>query len=142
MKAKSMYYSKTGNSQIIATELGRIYQCVSDQIPPAFPCDGEKLLFVGVEMDKNVEKHVVDFCRDLKPSRAKNVAFYVVSSTGSTSALDALKSTVKANGVNIAGDTLVVEIKNSIFKKGKVSDEDLAKVRDWAADIVNSKLVG
>lgn len=37
MKAKSLHFSKSGNVQPIASEIGRVMQCVCDQIPPAYP---------------------------------------------------------------------------------------------------------
>ena len=77
MKAKSLHFSKSGSAQIIASELGRVYQSVCDQIPPAYPCEGEKVVFVGVEMTGKVPSPVDRFCRDLTPSRAQNVAIYV-----------------------------------------------------------------
>lgn len=140
MKAKSMHFSKNGNAQIIAGELGRAYQCVSDQIPPAYPCESEKVIFIGIDTDKSIDKPVVDFCKDLKPARAKNVAFYLVSGTGNVSELEPVKATLKSNGVNVAGETLVVNVKNSLFKKGKVTDADVAAVKKWAEDIVKNKL--
>lgn len=33
MKAKSLHFSKSGNVQPIASEIGRVMQCVCDQIP-------------------------------------------------------------------------------------------------------------
>ncbi len=140
MKAKSMHYSKNGNAVQIAGRLGEIYRCVSDQIPPAYPCESEKIIFIGIDTDKKIEKPVVDFCKDLTPQRAKNVAFYVVSGTGNISELDAVKSTLKANGVNVAGDTLVIRVKHSLFSKGKVTDADIETAVKWAADLVENKL--
>ena len=87
MKVKSMHYSKNGNAQAIAARLGEIYRCVSDQIPPAYPCESEKVIFIGIETEKKIEKPVVDFCKDLTPQRTKNVAFYLVSGSGNTSEL-------------------------------------------------------
>ena len=45
MKAKSLHFSKSGNVQPIASEIGRVMQCVCDQIPPAYPCEGEKVAY-------------------------------------------------------------------------------------------------
>lgn len=140
MKAKSLHYSKSGNVQVIAGRLGETYRCVSDQIPPAYPCEAEKIVFIGIETDKKIEKPVVDFCKNLDPARARNVAFYLVSGSGNTSGLDPLKETLKSHGVNVAGDTLVINVKSSLFKKGKVTDADVETALKWAQDIVDNKL--
>ena len=54
MKAKSLHFSKRGTVQPIAAEIGRVFQCVCDQIPPAYPCEGEKVVFIGVDMSGKV----------------------------------------------------------------------------------------
>ena len=74
MKAKSLHFSKSGNVQPIASEIGRVMQCVCDQIPPAYPCEGEKVVFIGVEMNGKLPGAVDHFCKDLNPTRAKGVA--------------------------------------------------------------------
>ena len=78
MKAKSLHFSKSGNVQPIASEIGRVMQCVCDQIPPAYPCEGEKVVFIGVEMNGKLPGAVDHFCKDLNPTRAKGVAFYEI----------------------------------------------------------------
>ena len=141
MKAKSMHYSKTetGNVEVLAGEIGTVYKCVADQIPPAYPCEGEKVVFIGIE-GKGIDRQVTDFCRDFTPERVKNVAFYLVGAADD-SHLSHIKEILKKNGINIAGDTLIIPVKNSLFKKGKVTDADIKKVLDWAGDIVENKLV-
>ena len=48
MKTKSLHYSKGGRVNEIAAEIGRVHACVCDQLPPAYPCEGERVVFVGV----------------------------------------------------------------------------------------------
>ena len=88
MKAKSLHYSKSGSVQPIASEIGRVMQCVCDQIPPAYPCEGEKVVFIGVEMNGKLPGPVDHFCKDLNPTRTKGVAFYVLNGSGSTGYAD------------------------------------------------------
>ena len=97
MKAKSLHFSKHGTVQPIAAEIGRVFQCVCDQIPPAYPCEGEKVVFIGVDMSGKVPAPVDHFCRDLNESRTKNVAFYLIN--GQPSALEDLKAAMSEVGV-------------------------------------------
>ena len=115
MKAKSLHFSKSGSAQVIASELGRVYQSVCDQIPPAYPCEGEKVVFVGVEMNGKVPGPVERFCRDLTPARAQNVAFYVINGNGSTDGVKALCETMP-------------------------TDADVQSALDWAEKIISSEL--
>jgi len=139
MKGRSLHYSKTGDAQVIAAEIGRIHQCVSDKIPSAYPCDGEKLVFIGAEMGKKPEKAIEDFCRALTPSRTKNVAFYVINGTGDVSGLDEIKKALTDNGVNVVA-VKGIEVKSGLFKKGKITQEDIDATLAWAGEIVNGPL--
>ncbi len=136
MKAKSLHFSKRGTVQPIASEIGRVYQCVCDQIPPAYPCEGEKVVFIGVEMGGKLPAPVDYFCRDLNPSRAKNVAFYLIN--GSVDGLNSIKSELENHGVHMVDDVLTLEVKSSLFKKGSVTDDDVKKALAWAEKVVEN----
>lgn len=75
------FISKSGQAQALAMAISREYQCKSDSIPPAYPCENEKLVFIGFEFG-SCEKVVNTFCKTLTPERAKNVAFFATSSSG------------------------------------------------------------
>lgn len=140
MKAKSLHFSKTGSAQQIAAELGRVLECVCDKIPPAYPCENEKIVFIGVEMSGRLDKSVEAFCKDLKPVRTKNVAFYVINSKGDTSGLEEISKTLEANGVHVAAEPYAVTVKGGLFKKASVTDADVQAAVNWAKDIVENKL--
>lgn len=139
MKAKSLHFSKSGSAQIIASELGRVYQSVCDQIPPAYPCEGEKVVFVGVEMNGKVPGPVDRICRDLTPARAKNVAIYVINGSGSTDGVKDLCAAMEQKGVH-AVTPLGISVKSSLFKKGMPTDEDVKKTLDWAEKLIANEL--
>ena len=139
MKAKSLHVAKSGSAQIIASELGRVYQSVCDQIPPAYPCEGEKVVFVGVEMNGKVPGPVDRFCRDLTPARAKNVAIYVINGSGSTDGGKDLCAAMEQKGVH-AVTPLGISVKSALFKKGMPTDEDVKKTLDWAEKLIANEL--
>ncbi len=140
MKAKSLHFSKSGSVQPIASELGRVYQCVCDQIPPAYPCEGEKVVFVGVEMNGKLPGPVDHFCKDLTPARAQNVAFYVLNGSGNTSGLDDITKALEGKGVHVVPDVKAVPVKSSLFKKGRPTDADVKAVVDWAQKVIDKDL--
>ena len=140
MKAKSLHFSKSGSVQPIASELGRVYQCVCDQIPPAYPCEGEKVGFVGVEMNGKLPGPVDHFCKDLTPARAQNVAFYVLNGSGNTSGLDDITKALEGKGVHVVPDVKAVPVKSSLFKKGRPTDADVKAVVDWAQKVIDKDL--
>lgn len=140
MKAKSFHFSKKGLAMDVAGEIGRVYECVSDKIPPAYPCDAEKVVFVGAEMDGHLDKPVENFLKDLTPARTKNVAFYVINKDGNTSGFENISKTLEDKGVHVAGDILAVNCGGGLFAKAKISDAELKKAIDWAKDIIENKL--
>lgn len=140
-KMRALYFSPAGNAEKIARAIAKAQEAVCDQIPPAYPSENEKLLFIGVETKgSSANKVVVDLCRDLTPARAKNVAFFAVGS-GNFSAIDELKSIVKGKGIEVVGTTCECTVKGGLFKQGKVTDDDVKKVVDWAGKIVDSLAV-
>ena len=140
-KMRALYFSPAGNTEKMARAIAKAQEAVCDQIPPAYPSENEKLLFIGVEMKgSSANKPVLDLCRDLTPARAKNVAFFAVGS-GNFSAVEELKNIVKGKGIEVAGTTYECTVKGGLFKQGKVSDGDVSGVVAWAEEIVNSLAV-
>ena len=137
-KMTVLYYSKAGNAEALARAIAREQQTKGDQIPPAYPCEAQKLLLIGLETNKAVDKQVNAFVRDLNPNRTKNVAFFCAGDDVST--LDELKSILKGNGVNVLDDVFTCQVKGGLFKAGKVSDEDIKKAVAWSNKVVDSLL--
>ena len=138
MKAKSLHFSKGGDVQLIASEIGVKLQCVCDQIPPAYPCENEKVIFIGVHMNGKLPAAVDHFCKDLNPNRTKGVAFYVINNTGNTAGLDHIIEVMKKNGVATLAEPLGVAVKSSLFKKGVPTEEDVKNVVEWATKIAQA----
>ncbi|HAN44835.1 MAG TPA: hypothetical protein DCP97_05525 [Ruminococcaceae bacterium] len=137
MKMQVLYFSKDGNSQILANALSREHRCKCDQIPPAYPCENEKLVIIGLELNgKEAPKQVVDFCKNMTDKRAKNVAFFEVSSNGGIDGLGNLKSILKGNGINVMDDVHICTVKGSLFSKGKVTEGDVVAIKDWSIKLI------
>ena len=59
-KMRCLFFSKAGNAEHIAQQIARTHKTTSDQIPPAYPSESEKLLFIGVEANgAGVDKKVM-----------------------------------------------------------------------------------
>ncbi len=134
MKCKSFHFTKSGVIQPIAAEMGRVFQGVCDKIPPAYPCENEKCVFIGVEMGGKLPGAVDAFCKDLNPRRTQNVAFYVVNNTGDTSGLANITEVLKKNGVGVC-EPLGLAIKGGLFKKPQALPQDIEKVLAWGKKI-------
>ena len=123
MKVQVFLYSKFGFAQRIADELSEKFNCKCDQIPPAYQCNEEKLIFIVYEKYGALDKKLVAYMKEMDKKKVQNIAFIEISNTGNE-ALEEMCSIVKANGVNISG-THGVAIKHGLFAKGKLTDEQL-----------------
>ena len=135
MKAKSFHCSKSGNVLPIASAIGSSLQCVCDKMPPAYPSDAEKVVFIGIEMDGKGPQPVENFCKNLTPASSRSVAFYIVNGSGNTSGLEEIIANMKSKGVATVGDILSIKVKSSLFKKGVPTDADVKTALDWAVKI-------
>ena len=138
MKMQVLYWTKTGNAQLVADQVSRVFKCKCDQIPPAYPCENEKVIFIGVHMNGKLPGAVDHFCKDLNPGRTKGVAFYVINNTGNTAGLDGIIETMKKNGVETLAAPLGVAVKSSRFKTGVPTEEDIKNVVEWATKIAQA----
>ena len=137
-KMRVLYFSKNkeGNAEETARHIARALKTTSDQIPPAYPSESEKLLFIGVDSDSGKpDKTIMDFCANLSPNRAKNVAFFAINKHGSGDILASLKEAVQKKGVDVVGDPLLIKAPG-LLKQGRMKDSDFKTVEDWANKIV------
>ena len=138
MKAKSFHLSKKGMAMEVAGEIGRVFECVSDKIPPAYPCENEKVLFITAEMSGHLDKAVESLLKDLTPVRAKNVIFVTINKDGNTDRLENISKTLEGKGIHVAGK-YGIKATGGLFSK-KVAPEDIQKAIDWAKVIIEKNL--
>ena len=50
MKMQVLYFSKYGVAQQLAYSVSTELQCKCDSIPPAYPPENEKVIFIGLEV--------------------------------------------------------------------------------------------
>ena len=138
MKMQVLYFSKNGkgNAEAVATAVGRTFKCKCDQIPPAYPCQNEKLVIIVFDNYGKKAKQLIDFCKYLSLERSSNVAIIPLSNDGSND-IGELADIFKANKVNVAG-VQGVEIKKGLFGAGKLTDDKVKVATDFATKMVTS----
>ncbi|MBR6790035.1 MAG: hypothetical protein IKM31_04110 [Oscillospiraceae bacterium] len=141
MKMQVLYIQKKEgaqeNAEIIATAIARKYSCKSDKIPPAYPCEQEKLVVLCFETYGKPDKRLLAFCKDLSTSRASNVALVMLNNDGNTNVPESLAETFKTNGVKVTG-TCGIALKKGLFSKAKLTDADVKKAMDFAEAQITS----
>lgn len=141
MKMQVLYVQKKEgaqeNAEMIATSIARAYKCKGDKVPPAYPCEQEKLVILCFETYGKVDKRLIAFCKDLSTSRASNVALVMLNNDGNTNVPADLADIFKTNGVKVAG-ACGLAVKKSLFGKGKVTDAEMKKALDFADAQINA----
>lgn len=133
MKMRVMYSSKKGKVATYAEAIGQACGCLTNDIPPAYPADKERLVIIGVTLKGEPEDKVRRFCSELIPARAQNVALFVDGEKNSAGERQ-LKEILKTAGTNVIDDTYY--IKCGIFGK-KITLEERQAIVDWARKIQN-----
>lgn len=135
-KMRILHFSPDGNAQKIAEAIAKAQVAGSDKIPPAYPVENEKLLFIGYDAKSAAApKDVANLCKDLTTARAKNVAFFAVGSK--FDGINELKQIVSSKGINVL-EAHECAVKGGLFSKGSVSDDNVKAAVAWADKLVNS----
>ena len=147
MKTMVMYYSRGGNTKVIADaitkELGILQ---SEQIPPSYPLENVSLLFLGTgEYAGKPDPKVIEFIRTLNNNRVKNVAVYGTSGRGTANgkAVNTVKALLKEKGINVIDETFCCKGKYFLFLNRKKPDsDDILKAKEFARKVYDSFNIG
>ncbi len=143
MKTMVMYYSRNGNTKVIADaitkELGILQ---SEQIPPSYPLENVSLLFLGTgEYAGKPDPKMIEFIRTLNNNHVKNVVVYGTSGSGTINgkAVTTVKNLLKEKGINVIDETFCCKGKFFLFFNRKKPDsDDILKAKEFARKVYNS----
>ncbi len=131
IKMRVMIYSKKGQMKTYADAIGQATGCLVSDIPPAYPCEKEKLVLIGFSAGAKADDVLTRFCSLLSPDRALNVALYIDGKPDSEAERQVI-STLKAAGTNVLPDTYYP--KCGMFGKS-ISIENRQAIIDWVRSI-------
>ena len=137
LKMRFLYYSGKNKMKAIADlvknefELGANHNAI-DQIPPAYSCNNERLVILGISGKGEPDDVLRRFCFELDKKKAQNVALLV---DGDEKIANSLLDVLKQTGTNVA--TNVKFIKIGLFG-GKVTEDEKADILAWAHSIVDN----
>lgn len=130
MKLQVFLYGFNGYAQAIADQIAEKFKCKCDQIPPAYQCNEEKLIFIVYEKYGGLEPKFMDYMKNMDSKKAQNIALIEISNKGNEG-FEKLEELLKGNGVAISGKHEVI-VKRSLFSKGKLTDEQIAAAVKFA----------
>ena len=140
LKMRFLYFSKKVKMKAIAEaiktefDLSQNFNAI-DIIPPAYSCENERLVILGVSGKGDPDDILRRFCSELNKKKAQNIALLV---DGDEKIASSLLSELKAAGSNVVDNVKYINIGGLPFLGGKLSDEEKTDILAWAHDIVNN----
>ena len=131
-----MIYSKNGQMKTYADAIGQATGCLVSDVPPAYPCENERLVLIGFSAGAKADDVLLRFCSQLTPQRANNIALFIEGKPGSK-AESSVTETLKATGTNILPDTYYP--KCGMFGKS-ITIENRQAIVDWVRKLENQLL--
>lgn len=122
MKAKVLTSTASGAVGKAAEAIARALQCKCDSVPPAYPCDKEAVVFIGVGAT-GLPAKTMKYLSTLNRASARNVAFFCAA--GGKGAAERLGETLAANGITLYADTFIC--KGGLFTAKK----EAARAVEW-----------
>lgn len=77
IKMRVVFSSSKAKMKTFAEAVGEAFKCQVDAVPPAFPCDKERLVVLLMTGNNDPDDKLRLFCRELNGQRAYNVCLVV-----------------------------------------------------------------
>ena len=138
VKVRVMYSTKKAKVKTFASAISEAFKCLCNEVPGDFPCDKERVVFIGMTIKDSPDDKLRLFCRELTPARAHNVALFVDGpKLDSNPGLKTVIETLKEAGTNVLTDDIYyVNGGPAIFGGKKISLEERTEIVRWAEAIV------
>ena len=139
LKMRFLYYSGKSKmkafAELIKTEfdLSQNHNAV-DIIPPAYSCENERLVILGVSGKSEPDDLLRRFCSELNKKKAQNVALLV---DGDEKMANKMLEVLSATGTNVMPEVKFVKISGIPFIGGKVTEDEKKDLLAWAHRIVD-----
>ena len=131
-------YTASGKMATLASKLHAEYQLgpnAVDNIPPAYSCDKERIVFLGLSVKDEPDDSIKRFLGELNPSRAQNVALMMINST--EAGANFVKKILKDAGTNVHEEVFFVKGSFLPFLKSVKPEEEAALI-EWSHKVVES----
>ena len=140
LKMRFLYFSKKAQMKQLAaaikTEFGLTENNnATDIIPPAYSCENERLVILGISDKGELDDMVRRFCGELNKKKAQNVAILI---DGDEKLAQSTIEVLKATGTNVIENTKIVKFGGIPLIGGKLSEAELKEYLDWAHAIVDN----
>ncbi len=129
MKLQVFLSGEKGYAQPIADALAEMFVCKCDQIPPAYQCNKERLVFLVYEKYGKLDKKFVSYLSGLDKNSMENVSLIEISKSGEEGKEEVSKI-LSGNGINVHSHMGIAK-KSGLFKT-IIQEEDIEKAKEFA----------
>lgn len=136
IKMRVLYSSNKGKMETLARAIADKFDLAInavDVIPPAYSCDKERIVIMGISVGDEPSDQLRLFCRELTKARTQNVALYV---DGKPSGIQKVKDTLKEAGTNVIEETFTVTGGLPFKFAKKATDEEKSAIIAWVERVV------
>ena len=140
VKVRVMYSTKKAKVKTFAEAISQALKCLANAVPGDFPCDKERVVFIGMTIKDAPVDELRRFARELTPARAHNVALFVDGPALENNAgLKAVIELLKEAGTNVLTDNIYYVNGGPAFFGGKkITLEERTEIVRWAEGIVTT----
>jgi len=136
IKMRVLYNSKKKGMAQFADAVRNEYElpvnAVDGNFPPAYPCDKERIVILGVSAKSTVADNFRLFCCELNKSRAANVALVV---DGDQAVADKVSEYITSAGTNLVG-VKIINLGGFGPFGGTLTDDLQTELLGWIKDMV------
>ena len=133
VKMRVMFSTTKPKIRTYATALGEAFKCLVNDVPPAYPCDKERLVIIVVSLKGDPSDKLRLFCSELNSTRAYNVAL-VVDNKDQEKGVEKLKATLREAGTNVVDD--VYYVKAGFLSGSKITLDERTAIVKWADGVI------
>lgn len=134
VKMRVIYSTPKKKVVTFATAISEAFKCQVDDVPPAFPCDKEKLVVICMTMKDMPNDKLRRFCGELNKQRALNVAL-IVDGDKDSKGVKVVKEILTEAGTNVLDDIYTIDGGKFSFVK-KISLEERTNIVKWVEGII------
>ena len=132
MKMKVLHYPEKGKIATFTNMLATEFEQLADKIPPAYDCNRDRLLFMGISSGNMMDDALSRFLRGLDREKVQNVALFT---DASDAVIEQIKEIFAETGINFMN---VKRTKKAFLPfLTSVKPEEFEDLKLWAKGIMN-----
>ena len=140
IKMRFLYYSSKAKMKNIAEVIKHEFDLSQnanavDVIPPAYSCENERLVILGISGKGELDDIVRRFCLELNKKKAQNVALLI---DGDEKIALNIIDVLKQSGANLIDNVKYIKIGGLSFLGGKFTNDERQDIIAWAHSVVDS----